>query len=213
MSEIVERISSLGVIPVIQLDSVDQAKPLLDALCAGGLPAAEITLRTPAGIEAIALLRESHSEALIGAGTVRTAEDARDAIVRGAQFVVSPGTDLEVMTVCRDHGVPSVPGACTPTEIGTAVRAGAALVKFFPAGPLGGVSFLKAIAGPFPEVRFVPTGGVGAGDLADYLRVPSVAACGGTWLAKREVLALGQYDEIEELAREAMAIVKSVRSR
>ena len=211
MSEIIERITSLGVIPVIELGSVDQAEPLLEALSAGGLPAAEITLRTPAGIEAIPLLRTSHPDALVGAGTVRTADDARRAIEQGAQFIVAPNTDLEVLAVCSDLGIPAVPGACTPTEIATAVKAGAALVKFFPAGVLGGVAFLKAIAGPFRDVRFVPTGGISPANLAEYLQLSSVAACGGTWLAKPAMLAERRFDEIEALAREATGIVVEAR--
>ncbi|HUB70816.1 MAG TPA: bifunctional 4-hydroxy-2-oxoglutarate aldolase/2-dehydro-3-deoxy-phosphogluconate aldolase [Acidimicrobiales bacterium] len=211
MSDLVERISMLGVVPVIELASVDQAEPLLDALSAGGLPAAEITLRTPAGAEAIGLLRRSHPEALVGAGTVRTAKDARRVIEGGAQFVVSPGTDPEVLDVCRELGILALPGACTPTEIGRAVSAGAPLVKFFPAGVFGGTSFLKAVAGPFPDVRFVPTGGVSPANLAEYLGLPSVAACGGTWLAKRELLADGRYAEVEKLAAEAVAIVRETR--
>jgi 2-dehydro-3-deoxyphosphogluconate aldolase / (4S)-4-hydroxy-2-oxoglutarate aldolase len=208
---IVDRIVSLGVVPVIELASVDQAEPLLEALSAGGLPAAEITLRTPAGMEAIPLLRRSHPDALVGAGTVRTAEDARRSIEAGAQFVVSPGTDLDVVAACREREIPVLPGVCTPTEITAAVRAGADLLKFFPAGALGGVGFLKAIAGPFRDVRFVPTGGVGPDNLAEYLRLPVVVACGGTWLAKPDALAAGAFDRIEELAREATAIVREVR--
>jgi 2-dehydro-3-deoxyphosphogluconate aldolase / (4S)-4-hydroxy-2-oxoglutarate aldolase len=211
MPGIVERITSLGVVPVIELGEVGQAQPLLDALSAGGLPAAEITLRTPAGIEGISIARSSHPDALIGAGTVRTAADAVRAIEAGAQFVVSPGTDLDVMETCRQKQVPVLPGACTPTEIGAAVKAGAALVKFFPAGALGGTNFLKAVAGPFRDVRFVPTGGVSPANLAEYLKLPSVAACGGTWLAKAEMLAAGQYAEVEKLAAEAVAIVREAR--
>lgn len=211
MAGVLDRIVSLGVVPVIELGSVDQAEPLLEALGTGGLPAAEITLRTPAGIEAIPLLRQSHPEALVGAGTVRTAEDARRSIDAGAQFVVSPGTDLDVVAVCRDAGVPVLPGVCTPTEITAAVKAGNDLLKFFPAGALGGVGYLKAIAGPFRDVRFVPTGGVGPDNLAEYLRLPAVAACGGTWLARPDALAEGAFGRIEELAREATAIVREVR--
>jgi 2-dehydro-3-deoxyphosphogluconate aldolase / (4S)-4-hydroxy-2-oxoglutarate aldolase len=211
MGDIVERISALGVIPVIELESLDQAEPLLDALSAGGLPAAEITLRTAAGAAAIPLLRRSHPDALIGAGTVRTPEAARTVIEGGAQFVVSPGTDPSVLAVCRQLGVPALPGACTPSEIGAAVSGGAALVKFFPAGVLGGVNFLKAVAGPFPEVRFVPTGGITPTNLAEYLSLPSVAACGGSWLAKRELLAEGRYAEVEKLAAEAVAIAREAR--
>ena len=209
--DILSRITSLGVVPVIELGSVGQAEPLLEALSAGGLPSAEITLRTPAGIEAIPLLRESHPGALVGAGTVRTVEQARRAIDADAQFIVSPGFDPDVVAVCRERGVPVLPGVCTPTEITAAVKAGADVLKLFPAGALGGVGFLKAIAGPFRDVRFVPTGGVGPDNLAEYLRLPVVAACGGTWLAKPDVLAAGAFERIEELAREAAAIVREVR--
>jgi 2-dehydro-3-deoxyphosphogluconate aldolase / (4S)-4-hydroxy-2-oxoglutarate aldolase len=211
MSEIVQRVVSLGLVPVIELGSVDQAEPLLEALSAGRLPVAEITLRTPAGIEAIGLLRRSHPEALVGAGTVRTVADARHAIDQGAQFVVSAGTDTDVVAACTALGVPAVPGACTPTEIGMALSAGAALVKFFPSEAMGGVAFLKAIAGPFRDVRFVPTGGISPANLANYLRLPEVAACGGTWLAKPALLAERRFGRIEELAREAVEIVAQVR--
>ncbi len=211
MSEIVQRVVSLGLVPVIELGSVDQAEPLLEALSAGGLPVAEITLRTPAGIEAIGLLRRSHPEALVGAGTVRTVADARHAIDRGAQFVVSAGTDSDVVAACSARGVPAFPGACTPTEIGMALRAGAALVKFFPSEAMGGVAFLKAIAGPFRDVRFMPTGGISPANLADYLQLPGVAACGGSWLAKPALLTERRFDQIEQLAREAVEIVAQAR--
>jgi 2-dehydro-3-deoxyphosphogluconate aldolase/(4S)-4-hydroxy-2-oxoglutarate aldolase len=206
------RIESLGVVPVIELGSVAQAEPLLEALSAGGLPAVEITLRTEPGLEAIGVLRRSHPEALVGAGTVRSPEGVRRVVDQGAQFVVSPGTDLEVIAACAALDVPALPGVCTPTEVDRAVKAGAALVKFFPAEVMGGVAYLKALAGPFPDVRFVPTGGVNAANLRDYLELPTVAACGGTWLAKPELLAERQFDRIEELAREAVRIVAEWRS-
>jgi 2-dehydro-3-deoxyphosphogluconate aldolase / (4S)-4-hydroxy-2-oxoglutarate aldolase len=211
MDQVVERIRALGVVPVVELATVGQAQPLLDALSAGGLPAAEITLRTPAGAEAIGILRRSHPDALVGAGTVRSAESARRVIDLGAQFVVSPGTDLEVLAVCRQHQVPALPGACTPTEIAAAVAAGAALVKFFPASVFGGVNFIKAVAGPFPDVRLVPTGGVNPANLGEYLALTIVAACGGTWLASRELLAESRFAEIEQLAARAVAIVSQAR--
>jgi 2-dehydro-3-deoxyphosphogluconate aldolase / (4S)-4-hydroxy-2-oxoglutarate aldolase len=211
--ETVSRIEALGVVPVIELGSVGQAEPLLEALSAGGLAAAEITLRTEAGLEAIGVLRRSHPEALVGAGTVRSPEDVRRVVDQGAQFVVSPGTDTDVVAACTSLGVPALPGACTPTEVDAAVKAGAALVKFFPAEAMGGVAYLKALAGPFPGIRFVPTGGVNAANLGDYLELPTVAACGGTWLARPPQLAEGRFDQIEELAREAAAIVAEVRGR
>jgi len=208
---IVDRIVALGVVPVVELGAVDQAEPLLEALSAGGLPAAEITLRTPAGLEAIGVLRGSRPDALVGAGTVRSPDDARRAIDQGAQFVVSPGTDLEIVEVCRALGVPALPGVCTPTEVQAALRAGLDLLKFFPAEAMGGVDFLKALAGPFREVRYVPTGGINPANLPAYLRLPAVAACGGSWLVAPQLLAERRFDRVRELAREAVDIVAGAR--
>ncbi len=205
------RMKDLGVLPVVELDSVDDAGVLLDALTAAGLPAAEITLRTKAGLEAISALRQSHPDALVGAGTVRSAADARLVIAAGAQFVVSPGTNPETIEACRSLGVAAIPGACTPTEVDAAVRAGAEVVKFFPAEAIGGVPFLKALAAPFRDVAFMPTGGIGAGNLGEYLRVRQVVACGGSWMVARRLIAERKFDQIEELAQEAVAIVAEVR--
>lgn len=206
-----DRIVAFGVVPVVELGSIEEAEPLLEALTAGGLPAAEITLRTQVGLKAIAVLRRSHPDALIGAGTVRTLEDARSVIDAGAQFVVSPCTNPRVIELCLAAGVPMLPGACTPTEVDAAVRAGVSLVKFFPAEAMGGIAFLKALTGPFRDVRFVPTGGVNAKNLADYLRVPQVAACGGSWMVAPQLLRERRFDSVEALAREARAIVEEVR--
>jgi 2-dehydro-3-deoxyphosphogluconate aldolase/(4S)-4-hydroxy-2-oxoglutarate aldolase len=212
-SEILGRIAALGLVPVVELGAADEASPLLDALTAGGLPAAEITLRTSGGLAAIGALRRSHPDALVGAGTVRSADEARRVIERGAQFVVSPGTNPDVLEVCRSSGVPAVPGACTPTEVDAAVRGGASAVKFFPAEAMGGVAFLKALAGPFRDVSFVPTGGINASNLAEYLRLPGVIACGGTWLVAPVLLAEKRFHRIEQLASEAVTIVAEVRAR
>jgi 2-dehydro-3-deoxyphosphogluconate aldolase/(4S)-4-hydroxy-2-oxoglutarate aldolase len=205
------RLKEHGVIPVVELGSPDQASPLLEALSVGGLPAAEITLRTAAGLPAIAAARRTHPNALIGAGTVRSVEDAQRAIDQGAEFIVSPGISPEILELCRSLDVPAFPGVCTPTEVQAALRAGASLVKFFPAEAIGGVAFLRALAGPFPDVRFIPTGGVTASNLRDYLALPTVVACGGTWLVRPALFAEGSWDEIEALAREAVGIVAEVR--
>jgi 2-dehydro-3-deoxyphosphogluconate aldolase/(4S)-4-hydroxy-2-oxoglutarate aldolase len=210
-SDTLSRMGRLGVIPVVELDGAGAAVPLLEALIAGGLPAAEITLRTSAGLEAIAALRSSHPDALIGAGTVRSVADAQLVIDAGAQFVVSPATNPEVIAVCRSAGVPVLPGACTPTEVDAAVRAGADLVKFFPAEPMGGVTFLKALTGPFGDVRFMPSGGISTANLAEYLAMEQVVACGASWMVARTLVAAGQFDRVEALAREAVAIVAGVR--
>jgi 2-dehydro-3-deoxyphosphogluconate aldolase/(4S)-4-hydroxy-2-oxoglutarate aldolase len=205
------RVCECGVVPVIELGSVEEGAPLVEALVAGGLSAAEITLRSSAGLQAIASLRSSYPEVLIGAGTVRSAEEAQRVIDEGAQFVVSPATNPELIEICRSRDVLVIPGACTPTEVDSALRCGAPLVKFFPAEAMGGIAFLNALAGPFRDGRFVPTGGINAANLAAYLSLPQVAACGGSWMVARSLLCERRFDEIQALAREAVSIVEEVR--
>jgi 2-dehydro-3-deoxyphosphogluconate aldolase / (4S)-4-hydroxy-2-oxoglutarate aldolase len=212
MSAVVEAFAEIGVVPVVELESADEAAPLLDALQAGGCHIAEITLRTSAGLEAIRSLRRSHPDALIGAGTVRTPEDAQAVVDAGARFVVSPATNPEVIAACKSMRIPVFPGACTPTEIDVAVRAGADAVKFFPAEAAGGIPVLKAVSGPFRDVSFVPTGGINASNLADYLRLPNVLACGGSWMVAPRLVAEGRFDEIEALTREAVEIAAQARA-
>jgi 2-dehydro-3-deoxyphosphogluconate aldolase/(4S)-4-hydroxy-2-oxoglutarate aldolase len=212
-STIVARIRRFGVIPVVELDSLAHAEPLMGALYAAGLPVAEITLRTAVGLEALARLRDTYPDAFIGAGTVRSLADARRVIDAGAQFVASPATNPDVIQACLDAGIVMMPGACSPTEVDVAVRAGAQLVKFFPAEAMGGVAFLKALAGPFRDVAFVPTGGVNATNLAGYLVLDQVAACGGSWMVAPSLLREESFDRVEALAREAVEIVADVRGR
>jgi len=204
--------AEIGVVPVVELQDRDQAAPLLDALTAGGCAIAEITLRTEAGLEAIRTLRRSHPDALIGAGTVLTLDAAAQVVEAGARFVVSPATNPELIAFCRSAGVPVFPGAATPTEVDAAVRAGADAVKFFPAEAMGGIRVLKALAGPFRDVAFVPTGGIDESNLAEYLRLPNVLACGGTWLVAPALLADERFDRIEELTRGAVEIAARVRA-
>lgn len=204
--------AEVGVVPVVELTDPGQAAPLLDALTGGGCAIAEITLRTDAGLEAIRTLRRSHPDALIGAGTVLTLDAAAQVVEAGARFVVSPATNPELIAFCRSAGVPVFPGAATPTEVDAAVRAGADAVKFFPAEAMGGIPVLKALAGPFREVSFVPTGGINESNLADYLRVPNVLACGGTWLVAPTLLAEERFDRIEALTREAVEIAARARA-
>jgi 2-dehydro-3-deoxyphosphogluconate aldolase/(4S)-4-hydroxy-2-oxoglutarate aldolase len=209
---VVDRIGRLGVLPVVELPSEEAALPLAEALSAGGLDAAEVTLRTPAALEAIRAMRSHHPDMLVGAGTVRSLEDAKRAAAAGAQFLVSPGTNFQVVSYAQEAGIPVVPGACTPTEIDAAVRAGAGTVKFFPAEAIGGVGLINALAGPFADVSLVPTGGIRATNLAEYLSLPNVLACGGTWIATRELLGEGRFDRIRELAREAFQIASETRN-
>jgi 2-dehydro-3-deoxyphosphogluconate aldolase/(4S)-4-hydroxy-2-oxoglutarate aldolase len=209
---VLHTLAEIGVVPVVELASADEAAPLLEALLAGGCGIAEITLRSDAGLEAIRTLRESYPEVLIGAGTVRSLEAAGAAVEAGAQFVVLPATNPELIGFCRSAGVPVLPGACTPTEVDAAVRAGAHAVKFFPAEAMGGIRVLKALAGPFRDVPFVPTGGINESNLADYLRLPNVVACGGSWMVAAALLAEQRFDRIEVLTREAVSIAADVRA-
>jgi len=208
---VVDRIGRFGVIPVVELPAVELAAPLLAAFTRAGLGVVEVTLRTEAGIAAINALRCAFPDQLVGAGTVRNTLDAERAIDAGAQFVVSPSTNPDVIALCRAVGVPALPGACTPSEVDLAMRCGASAVKFFPAEAAGGVAYLKALAAPFPEVRFIPTGGISPDNLADYVYQSSVLACGGTWLASPEAIREGRFERIEDLAREALDIVAAVR--
>jgi 2-dehydro-3-deoxyphosphogluconate aldolase/(4S)-4-hydroxy-2-oxoglutarate aldolase len=201
-----------GVLPVVELEDVRQAEDLFAALAEGGLAAAEITMRTPDAAVALEKLIDAHPDALLGAGTVRNLESARRMVDIGASFVVSPGIDEEIIGYCLEHDVMVIPGVCTPTEIMRAVRAGARLLKFFPAEAAGGVGFLRALAGPFRDVSFVPTGGISEVNLKNYLSLANVAACGGSWIVATELLGAGRFDEITHLARRARGIVEEVGS-
>ncbi len=206
-----ERVRRYGVLPVVELENPDQADDMFAALSRGGIEAAEITLRTSGAAAALEHLIKRNPDALLGAGTVRTLDDARRMIDIGASFVVSPGTDEEIIEYCIELDVLVLPGVCTPTEVLRAVHVGARLLKFFPAEAAGGVGFLNALSGPFRDVSFVPTGGISEANLEQYLRLPHVAACGGSWMVTTELLAAGNYDEITNLASRALGIVQAVR--
>jgi len=208
---VIERIARLGVVPVVELGSVEQAAPLVEALMAAGLPAVEITLRTDAGLAAIERVRGAYPDVLVGAGTVRSLQDTCRVLNAGCQFVVSPATDVEQIDLCLSSGVLPLPGTSTPTEVHTAVRAGVRVVKFFPAEAMGGVALLRALAAPYRDVRFLPTGGITAANLTGYLRMPQVVACGGSWMVARSLLDEGRFVEVEDLARAALRIVEEVR--
>ena len=200
-----------GILPVVEIEHLDQADALFAALSEGGVEAAEITLRTANAAVALEHLIERNPDALLGAGTVRTIDEARRMVDIGASFVVSPGTDEQIVHYCLENDVLVLPGVCTPTEVLRAIHLGAQVLKFFPAEAAGGVGFLKALSGPFGDVSFVPTGGISEANLESYLRLPQVAACGGSWMVAPELLAAGRFDEITELARGALEIVREVR--
>jgi 2-dehydro-3-deoxyphosphogluconate aldolase/(4S)-4-hydroxy-2-oxoglutarate aldolase len=205
-------IAARGVVPVVVIDDWEAAPALGEALMAAGLPLAEITLRTGAAVRAAELLARD-PRFTVGAGTVLTPADVDRAVAAGARFIVSPGFDAEVVRRCRELGAAVIPGIATPSEAMAALREGLGIVKLFPAGPLGGTRWLDALAAPFPGLRFVPTGGIGPSELAQYARHSAVAAVGGSWIAPRALLRAGGFDEISRLAAEAVAIVAAARHR
>lgn len=206
-----EQIRACGVVPVVALGRAQDGPRLGAALGEAGLPCAEITLRTAAGIEAIALMRTALPDLLVGAGTVLSVDQAVRAIETGAQFIVSPGLSDAVVAVCIARDIPVFPGVVTPTEVMRALDAGVTELKFFPAGSAGGLAHLKALAGPFPSVRFIPTGGIGLADIPAYLALPSVLAVGGSWMVRPELLAAGDWAAVTRLAAEAVAAVAAAR--
>lgn len=211
MNKILIRISELGVVPVIAIDREDDAVDLARALLEGGLPCAEITFRTPAAEGAIGKIAVNFPEVILGAGTVLTQDQAERAVAAGARFIVSPGFDKRIVDWCIENSIVVTPGIATPTDINAALEKGLSVLKFFPAEAFGGVKTLKAISAPYGNVRFIPTGGINATNLGDYLALPAVAACGGSWMVKRQLIFEGRFNEITSLVKKAIEIVKQVR--
>ena len=207
MNDILKKIELLGVIPVVKIDDEKDALPLADALIKGGLPAAEITFRTNAAEDAIRTISQSHPDMLVGAGTVLNTEQADRAMAAGAKFIVTPGFNERVVKHCIDNGYPIVPGCPTPSDIELAIEFGLDVVKFFPAENLGGVKMIQALAAPYVGVRFMPTGGINAGNITSYLSCDKILACGGSWMVKGDLISSGRFDEIERLTREAVLTV------
>ena len=197
------------VVPVLIVDDWRSAVPLARALVAGGLPAIEITLRTPAALEAIRAVAAEVDGAFAGAGTVLTPEQLRQAEAAGAKFAVSPGSSPALLDAAGDAALPLLPGAASATEAMALLERGYAIQKFFPAGPAGGVAYLKALASPLPGVRFCPTGGVGAENAPAYLALPNVICVGGSWVAPKDAVASGDWSRIERLAREAAGLKRA----
>jgi 2-dehydro-3-deoxyphosphogluconate aldolase/(4S)-4-hydroxy-2-oxoglutarate aldolase len=200
--DIVARLGRARVVPVASLDDGDQAEATALALQRGGLDCIEVTFRTAAAAEAIRRARAVDGM-LVGAGTVLSPEQAAEAADAGADFAVAPGTNAAVVEACRRLDLPFFPGVATPSEIETARALGRTTLKLFPAAQVGGTGFLRAVSATYPDVRFLPTGGIGPDDAAEYLAVPSVLAVGGSWLVRPELLRAGRFDEVERLARDA----------
>jgi 2-dehydro-3-deoxyphosphogluconate aldolase/(4S)-4-hydroxy-2-oxoglutarate aldolase len=206
------RLRQIGIIPVVSLDRAESALPLAEALLSGGLPCAEITFRTAAAEAAIRTISKTFPEILAGAGTVLSEEQVDRAIAAGAKFIVSPGFSPAVVNLCRQRNVPAFPGICTPTDIMMAHEAGLTMLKFFPADAFGGLKTLKALSAPFPNIEFIPTGGISAANLEEYLGFSKVLACGGSWMVKNELIAAGNFAEIKRLTEEAVAIKRRARA-
>jgi 2-dehydro-3-deoxyphosphogluconate aldolase/(4S)-4-hydroxy-2-oxoglutarate aldolase len=209
MYTIFETIKKYRVIPVIAIDDVLAALPLADALLEGGLPLAEITFRTPAAAEVIHTLVEKRPELCVGAGTVLTPTNIHDAIHAGAKFGVAPGLNAETIDLAESMEWAFIPGVCTPSEIESALAMNFTVLKFFPAGAMGGIPMLKALSAPYSHtgVQFIPTGGVSESNLADYLAVPTVLACGGTWIASKTDIAEGNWEQIKQRCQRVAEIV------
>jgi len=206
-----EPLTDAGLVPVITIERADDAGSLAAALVQGGIPYAEVTFRTPAAATAIERMRSEAPQMTVGAGTVLTLEQADQAVQAGAQYLVSPALDAAIVDWCEEQSVPLIPGVATPTEVNAAWQRGLRTLKLFPAEQLGGVALLRALHGPFPEVRFVPTGGITPRNLGDYARQPNVVACGGSWIASRDAISARKFDDIAAAAREAWAIVRAAR--
>lgn len=211
MSTMNEKIAEFGVVPVVVLEDVKDAKPLADALVKGGLPCAEVTFRTDAAEESIRIMTREYPDMLVGAGTVLTVEQVDKAVNAGAKFIVSPGFDTEIVDYCMENEIPVFPGCVTPSEVAQAVKRGLHVVKFFPAEQFGGVNTIKALAAPYTTVKFMPTGGVNAGNLKDYLGCDKIVCCGGSWMVKGDLIKAGEFEKIYELTAEAAELVKKVR--
>lgn len=211
MMIIEERFEDFGVVPVVVLDDVKDALPLAKALTEGGLPCAEVTFRTEAAEESIKVMAEAYPDMVVGAGTVLTIEQVDAAVKAGAKFIVSPGFDPEIVDYCLEKEIPIFPGCVTPSEVAQAVKRGLKVVKFFPAEPAGGVAMIKAMAAPYNQLRFMPTGGIGTQNLKDYLEFNKIICCGGSWMVKADLIKNGEFEKICKLTKEAKELAKSIR--
>jgi len=206
--QLIQQLSALKIVPVIALERAEDIVPLGRALVENGLPVAEITFRTDAALEAIRLLRQAQPSMLIGAGTVLNKAQIEQAKAAGATFIVSPGLNPNTVRAARDLDIPMIPGVNNPSDIEAAIELGLTAVKFFPAEPSGGVRMIKALLGPYSQMQFMPTGGIGPHNIRDYLAIPGVIACGGSWMVEPALVREGNWAEIGRLARAARDLVQ-----
>ena len=211
MKELAEKFQKFGVVPVVVLEDTKDAAPLAKALVEGGLPCAEVTFRTEAAEASISLMAEQYPEMLIGAGTVLTKEQVDAAVNAGAKFIVSPGFDPEIVDYCLEKEIPVLPGCISPSEVAQAVKRGLNIVKFFPAEAAGGLAMIKAMAAPYTGLKFMPTGGINANNLKEYLSCDKILCCGGSWMVKGDLVKAGEFDKIREMTKEARQLVDAIR--
>lgn len=204
MNDVLEKIQKIGIVPVVVLDDPKDAKPLAQALCDGGLPCAEVTFRTDAAEESIRIMASEYKDMLVGAGTVLTIEQVDRAVNAGAKFIVSPGLNPKIVEYCVKKNIPVTPGVTCPSQIEQAIELGLDVVKFFPAEAAGGIKMIKSMAAPYTTMKFMPTGGINAGNLNEYLSFPKIIACGGSWMVKSDLVKSGDFQKITELTREAV---------
>lgn len=210
LNSIYRTIYALGLIPVVEIDDSSRAEGLARTLIQAGLPLIEITLRTPAALQAIQSIRRAYPNITLGAGTILTLDQARQAATAGADFLVSPGLPQDAVEWALNEGIPFLPGAVTPHEILQGLRLGIEVFKFFPAETMGGIAAIKAVSDPFPSVRFIPTGGIQTDNLSSYLTHERVLAVGGSWLVKRQWIKNGQFDQITAQVKAAARVVQSL---
>ena len=212
MHELSQRISDIGVVPVIKLNHPERdAAPRAAALCAGGVPVAEVTCRAAGAETAIRLMKEAQPDMIVGAGTVTTTAQIDSALAAGAQFIVTPGFDPELVAYAQEKNIPIYPGCTTPTDYHAALKFGLEVLKFFPAEQSGGLAKIKAMSAPFPMFRVMPTGGVSLKNLKDYLSSPIIAACGGSYMVTADLIDNNKWDEITDLCKKSIEIVKEAR--
>lgn len=204
MNAVLEKLSKIGIVPVVKIDRAEDAVPLAKALCAGGLPCAEVTFRTAAAAEAIKAMTTNFPEMCVGAGTVLNAEQVDAAVEAGVQFIVSPGLNPRTVKYCMEKNIPITPGTSSPSDIEQAIELGLDVVKFFPAEQSGGLAKIKAMAAPYVNMKFMPTGGINAKNLTSYLDFNKIIACGGSWMVPGDLINAGEWDKIEQLTREAV---------
>ncbi len=206
--DIFEEVGKIRIVPVVVLNDAEKAVPLAEALCKGGLPCAEVTFRTDAAEESIKRIAKARPDMLVGAGTVLSPEQADSAMAAGAKFIVSPGLNPKVVEHCLKNNYPVCPGIMTPTEIELAMSFGLERVKFFPAEQAGGLKMIKALAAPYTKLKFMPTGGLNAQNITEYLAYEKIFACGGSWMCAGKLVNENKFDEIEKLTAEAAALTK-----